>query len=114
MVTPYVPEPGDIVWLSFDPQAGHEQAGTRPALVVSRASFNQRTGFAWFCPITSQRKGYPFEVVLPPEVTTRGVILSDQCKSLDWTARRAQHIERATAEVLERVLSNLHAILAIP
>lgn len=114
MVTSYVPEPGDIVWPSFDPQAGHEQAGTRPALVVSRASFNQRTGFAWLCPITSQQKGYPFEVALPPEVTTRGVILSDQCKSLDWNARPGLSSGHRPTDVLERVLNNLHAILARP
>ncbi len=82
VVTPYAPQPADIVWLSFDPQAGHEQAGTRPALVVSRASFNTRTGFAWFCPTTNRSKGHPFEVALPPDVKTTGVILSDQCKSL--------------------------------
>ena len=112
MVSTYVPHPGDIVWLTFDPAAGHEQAGSRPALVVSRQSFNRRTGFAWFCPITSQVKGYPFEVRLPPGSATTGAILTDQCRSLDWRARHARYKDHVSSDVLLRVLNNLRAILA--
>ncbi len=108
----YVPRPGDIVWLTFDPAAGHEQAGSRPALVVSRQSFNRRTGFAWFCPITTHVKGYPFEVVLPPDSATQGAILTDQCRSLDWRARHLRYKDQVSFDVLLRVLNNLRAILA--
>jgi len=83
----YVPERGDIVWLNFDPQAGHEQAGKRPAVVLSPRAYNQKVGLALFCPITNQRKGYPFEVNIPEGLEIGGVILSDQIKSLDWRSR---------------------------
>lgn len=101
-MTPFLPKPGDIVWLNFDPQAGHEQAGTRPALVVSHASFNSRTGLAWVCPITNQVKGYPFEVPLPVSGGTTGVILTDQWRSLDWRARHAQSKGTVSSEILTR------------
>ena len=90
MVTRYVPERGDVVWLNFTPQAGHEQAGHRPALVLSPAAYNGKTGLMLCCPITSQVKGYPFEVQLSPDAGVRGVVLSDQVKSLDWRARQAR------------------------
>ena len=80
----YVPGNGEIVWLTFNPQAGHEQAGHRPALTLSPRSYNRKTGLALFCPITSRAKGYPFEVVLPPFSPVTGVVLADQIKSLDW------------------------------
>lgn len=86
----YVPNRGDVVWINMSPQAGHEQAGKRPALVLSPASYNGRVGLAIFCPITNQIKGYPFEVVIPSGHEVTGAILSDQIKSLDWKARRAQ------------------------
>lgn len=73
----YVPERGDVVWLTFDPQAGHEQAGRRPAVVISPGGYNRRVGLAIFCPVTSQTKGYPFEVQLPPGLEVEGVVLSD-------------------------------------
>ena len=90
----YVPERGDLVWLTFDPHAGHEQAGRRPAVVVSPRAYNGKVGLALFCPITGKRKGYPYEVEIPPALTISGVILSDQLKSLDWRARKAQYICR--------------------
>lgn len=103
----YTPGRGDVVWLTFHPQAGHEQAGRRPALVLSPASYNRKVGLALFCPITSQVKGYPFEVPIPKGLAVAGVVLSDQVKSLDWRARAAQFICRlpagATAEALEKL-----------
>ena len=86
----YVPARGDLVWLEFNPQAGHEQAGHRPALVLSPQEYNRRVGLALVCPVTSQVKGYPFEVVLPSGLPISGAVLSDQMKSLDWKARRAR------------------------
>lgn len=82
-----VPQRGDIVWLSFEPQAGHEQMGRRPAVVLSPAVYNAKVGLALFCPITSQVKGFPLEVVIPEGLAVSGVVLSDQVKSLDWRAR---------------------------
>ncbi len=103
----YVPSRGDVVWLSFTPQTGHEQAGRRPALVLSPASYNGKVGLAIFCPITTQIKDYPFEVRIPAGLEVSGVVLSDQLKSLDWRAREARFIcrlpRRATAEVLEKL-----------
>lgn len=111
MARSYVPERGDIVWLHFDPQAGHEQAGRRPALVVSPRSYNRRVGLALFCPITSQVKGYPFEVVLPHGFAVRGAVLSDQLKSLDWRARLAKRIERLPADVMEEAAGKILALV---
>src|SRR5512136_3155042 len=89
----YIPERGDAVWITLDPQAGHEQGGRRPALVLSPAAYNGRVGLALLCPITSQRKGYPFEVALPAGLKIQGVVLADQVKSLDWQIRRAERVE---------------------
>ena len=104
---PYTPDRGDIVWLMFDPQAGHEQAGRRPALVLSPASYNGKTGLALMCPVTSQVKGYPFEVAIPEKLKFKGVVLSDQVKNLDWRVRQAEFIcklpEEAVVQVLKRV-----------
>lgn len=101
------PGRGDVVWISLNPQAGHEQAGRRPALVVSPASYNGKVGLAVFCPITSQIKGYPFEVAIPAGLKVSGVVLSDQVKSLDWRARKAEFIcklpKRTTLEVLQKL-----------
>jgi mRNA interferase MazF len=99
------------VWLQFDPQAGHEQAGRRPALVLSPASYNARVGLALVCPITSHVKGYPFEVVLPATGRVRGAVLADQVKSLDWRMRRAQRLGRVPADLLEQVLMRIEALL---
>ena len=103
----YVPQRGDIVWLQFTPQAGHEQAGRRPALVVSPKAYNDKVGLALFCPITGQVKGYPFEVLLPPKSKVTGVVLSDQIKSLDWRARKAKRIGPAPKQVIKEVLAKI-------
>ncbi|WP_350339164.1 endoribonuclease MazF [Geomonas sp. Red32] len=107
----YVPEKGDVVWLDFDPQAGHEQAGRRPAFVLSPARYNAITGLMLCCPITNQVKGYPFEVAVEGAVNVQGVILSDQVKSLDWRIRRAEKKGSASLEALEEVVGNIVAIL---
>lgn len=103
----YCPKRGDIVWLSFTPQAGHEQAGHRPALVLSPESYNRKVGLALFCPITSQVKGYPFEVRVPQGYEVSGVVLADQVKSLDWKARRATFCCALPAEAVCDVLNKL-------
>ena len=108
----YVPERGDVVWLSFNPQTGHEQAGRRPALVLSPVAYNGRVGLALFCPITSQVKGYPFEVALPAGSELRGVVLADQVKSLDWRARRAERLGRLPDPEVQEVLEKLTTLLA--
>jgi mRNA interferase MazF len=108
----YIPERGDIVWISFNPQAGHEQAGRRPAVVLSPKSYNQKVGLAIFCPITNQAKGYPFEVILPPESEVTGVILSDQVKSLDWRVRQAEFKAVLPQELIDEVLAKLSTLLA--
>ena len=108
----YVPERGDAVWITLDPQAGHEQAGRRPALVLSPASYNGRVGLALLCPITGQVKGYPFEVALPGGLPVAGVVLADQVKNLDWRARKAARICAVPEEVVTQVLQRLNALLA--
>ena len=113
MASGYIPARGDIVWLEFNPQSGHEQAGHRPGLVVSPRSYNQTVGLALFCPITSRVKGYPFEVMLPEGGKTRGAILSDQVKSLDWRARNAKLQERAPAEVIAQVSARILALIDV-
>jgi mRNA interferase MazF len=107
----YVPERGDVVWLEFTPQSGHEQAGHRPALVLSPLSYNRKVGLALFCPITTKSKGYPFEVVIPHGFKVNGVILSDQIRSLDWQARRAQFICTLPKSVPIEVLIKLDALI---
>ncbi|MBU8914279.1 MAG: endoribonuclease MazF [Spirochaetales bacterium] len=111
MPRPYCPRRGDIVWLTFDPRAGHEQAGHRPALVLSPEPYNRKVGLAILCPITSRVKGYPFEVGLPDDLEVSGVVLSDQVKNLDWKTRKASFCCKAPSEVLKRVLGKLGAIL---
>ena len=106
------PDRGDVVWISMNPQAGHEQAGRRPALVLSPAAYNRKVGLAILCPITSQVKGYPFEVRLPEGLPLQGVILSDQAKSLDWKARKAELICRLPLETVEETLLKLGTLLA--
>ena len=107
----YVPKRGDVVWLHFNPQAGHEQAGRRPAVVLSPESYNERTSLALFCPITNQVKGYPFEVAIPANQNIHGVILSDQVKSLDWTARHAQFIEKLPLKTTQEVIKKIAALI---
>ncbi len=111
MAKTYIPDRGDIVWLQFDPQAGHEQAGHRPAFVVSPRAYNSKVGLALFCPITSQIKGYPFEVLLPQEVKARGAILSDQLKSLDWRARKAVLFDVAPVSIVREVAARILALV---
>ena len=107
----YVPDRGDAVGISVDPRAGHEQAGRRPALVLSPLSYNQKVGLALFCPIISQVKGFPFEVPVPAGLTVTGVILSDQVKSLDWRARNAERIARVPEETILAVLDRIRALM---
>lgn len=114
MAESYVPQRGDIVWLRFNPQAGHEQAGHRPALVVSPGRYNQTVGLALFCPLTTQVKGYPFEVALPPGLKVTGAVLADQVKSLDWRVRQAEFLCSAPDDVLDLVLARINALLDPP
>jgi mRNA interferase MazF len=107
----YIPDRGDVVWLTFNPQAGHEQAGRRPALVLSPAAYNGKTRLALLCPVTNQIKGYPFEVVIPNGLAVTGVILSDQMKSLDWQVRQAEYIDTLPTEVVAMVLAKIMALL---
>ncbi len=108
---PYVPDRGDIVWLQFNPQAGHEQAGHRPALVLSPASYNRRSGLMLCCPMTSQRKGYPFEVVIEVDTDRESVVLADQVKSLDWKVRKAVKKGTVSIDVIAETLSKLQTLL---
>jgi mRNA interferase MazF len=109
----FVPDRGDLVWLDFEPQRGHEQSGRRPAIVISPRGYNGKIGLALFCPVTSQIKGYPFEVALPEDSRVKGVVLADQIKSLDWRARRARFIERSTASCFSGVLARVEAVLSM-
>lgn len=107
----YVPDRGDIVWLQFNPQAGYEQAGHRPALVLSPASYNRRSGLMLCCPMTSQKKGYPFEVVIGVDTDRESVVLADQVKSLDWKVRKAVKKGTASIDVIAETLSKLQTLL---
>jgi mRNA interferase MazF len=108
---PFVPDTGDLVWLSFDPQTGSEQAGRRPALVLSPRTYNAKSGLALVCPITNQAKGYPFEVALAAGQNATGVILADHLKSLDWKARRAERLGHCATEVIDEVRAKLAPLL---
>jgi len=107
----YFPDRSDAVWLNFSPKAGHEQSGRRPAVVVSAKSYNKKVGLGLFCPITSQIKGYPFEVAIPPGMSISGVVLSDQIKSLDWRVRDAQFICKLPVSTMNEVLKKLSTLL---
>ena len=107
------PNVGDIVIVDFNPQAGHEQAGKRPALVLSSRKFNQSTGFAWLCPVTNQAKGYPFEVKVAGSKKSSGVILADQMKSLDWSARNLHKVDAVNAACVKEVKNLVATILSI-
>jgi mRNA interferase MazF len=109
----YVPQRGDLIWLSFDPQAGREQAGRRPALVLSPSIYNRRASLALLCPVTTRVKGYPFEVALPAGLPLSGVILADHVKSADWVARSAEFAAKAPAGVLEEVTAKLRPLLGL-
>ena len=106
------PERGDLVWIDFDPQSGREQAGRRPALVLTPSAYNRLVGLAVFCPVTSQAKGYPFETSLSPGLRVQGVVLADHVRSLDWRTRRAEFICVAPAEVVEHVTAKVQALLS--
>jgi len=108
----YVPKCGDVVWITMNPQAGHEQAGRRPAVVLSPQAYNSKIGLAILCPITNQVKGYPFEVLLPAGLPIAGAILSDQVKSLDWYARNAEFICTLSDEAISETLQKLSALLS--
>jgi mRNA interferase MazF len=104
MQNEHVPDRGDVVWISLNPQAGHEQSSRRPALILSPGAYNGKVGLAVMCPITSQIKGYPFEVVMPPGLTVSGAILTDQVKIMDWRARNAEFCCRLPKETVVQVL----------
>jgi mRNA interferase MazF len=106
----YTPDRGDIVWLNFTPQAGHEQKGKRPAIILSPKEYNKKTGLAVCCPITSNIKGYPFEVIVNGKKIA-GAVLSDHLKNLDWKARDIKYIEKAHAEVLNEVVEKISVLI---
>lgn len=108
----YVPQPGDIVWLEFDPQAGHEQAGHRPAVVLSPRNYNEATGLMLCCPMTTQVKGYPFEVLIPGDKPS--VALADQVKSLEWVARKAKRKGTVAHEQLTEIRGKAIALVGRP
>ncbi len=107
----YVPQRGDLVWLDFYPQSSREQAGRRPAIVISPREYNQKTGLAVFCPVTSRSKGYPFEVALAADSPVFGVVLADQVRNLDWRARRVKFIARCQISCFEEILAKVRALL---
>lgn len=113
MVNPraYVPKRGDVVWITLSPQSGHEQAGRRPAVVLSPQPYNEKVGLALLCPITNQIKGYPFEVVIPSDLSVTGAILSDQVKSLDWRIRNAELIGTLPPKIISEVLQKIGLLL---
>lgn len=107
----YIPDRGDIIWLNFNPQKGHEQKGKRPAITISPRSYNKKTGLALFCPITSQQKGYPFEVYIKGCSKIAGVALVDQVKSLDWQARNAVYICKVNRTVIDKIRNLLELLI---
>ena len=107
----YLPDAGDLIWLSFSPQAGREQAGRRPALVLSPRLYNAKAGLCVVCPVTSQVKGYPYEVALPAGLPVQGVVLSDHVRSADWQARQSESLGAAPAEVVEQVRAKIKPLL---
>jgi mRNA interferase MazF len=108
----YTPNRGDVVWLTFDPQAGHEQAGIRPGVVLSPKSYNERSNLILVVPVTRQIKGYPFEVILPGDLPISGAVLSDQIKSVDWRARDARFICSLPAAVTNSILQRAGVLLS--
>lgn len=108
-----IPDKGDLVFLDFNPQSGHEQAGHRPAIILSPKNFNETTNFAVICPITRSIKDYPFEVKLPSESKITGVILTDQLKSLDWKSRGLKIVDRAPEDIVNRCIRNIQKFVFI-
>ncbi|MCL4416212.1 MAG: endoribonuclease MazF [Actinobacteria bacterium] len=107
----YIPDRGHIIWITFNPQAGHEQMGRRPALILSPAAYNTKTNLAVMCPITSSIKGYPFEVAVPDNLPIKGAVLSDQVKNLDWKIRKAEYCCDVKSDTLKEVLLKLQTLL---
>ena len=107
----YVPNRGDIVWINLDPQSGHEQSGRRPAIVLTRSRYNERSSLAILCPITARKKLYPFEVPLPDGFAITGLVLADQAKNLDWRTRQAEFAAAAPDGVVSEVLAKLEGLL---
>ena len=107
----YVPDRGDVIWMMFGPQAGHEQSGRRPGVVMSSSIYNGKTGMALCCPITSQIKGYPFEVLVPTGLKISGAILADHIRNIDWKTRRAEYLCKLTDKTLEEVAGKLLSLL---
>ena len=110
VIKKYMPDRGDIVWLNFDPQSGHEQKGKRPAIVISPKEYNKKVGLGLFCPITSKIKNYPFEVKIENKKIT-GAVLSDQIKSLDWKSRNIEFIYKETFEKIEEIIGKLNVLI---
>jgi mRNA interferase MazF len=113
MARSYLPNRGDVVWISLNPQTGHEQAGRRPAVVVSPLEYNRKVGLALLCPVTSQIKGYPFEVIIPQGLKLSGAVLSDQVKSLDWRGRRAELICTLPRDTIVEVVQKLSTLVSL-
>ena len=109
----YVPDAGDIIRIDLDPRTGHEQGGWRPALVLSPKIYNAKTGLAVMVPISNRAKGYPFEVQLPPQMKTKGVVLADAIKNVDWRARNAKYSDSVPIEVMKAVRQRLVALLGL-
>jgi len=107
----YIPEQGDAVWINMNHQAGHEQAGRRPAIVLSPSSYNSKVGLAIFCPLTNQIKGYPFEVIIPSGLKVTGAVLSDQVKSLDWKIRNTEFYDKVPDTVIIEIFKKLGTLL---
>ncbi len=107
----YIPDRGDLVRINFNPQAGHEQAGRRPAIVISPFAYNKKAGLAILCPVTSRIKGYPFEVNIPDGFDVKGVILADQVKNMDWRVRQFLFINRLPEEILLDILKKLNVLI---
>ena len=107
----YIPDRGDMVRINFNPQAGHEQSGRRPAVILSPAFYNGKVGLVLLCPVTSKIKGYPFEVLIPDGYAVRGVVLADQVKSLDWRIRKTEQIAKLPDDVINEILGKLSTLL---
>jgi mRNA interferase MazF len=110
LIRKHIPDRGDIIWLDFDPQTGHEQKGRRPAVVLSPKMYNEKTNLAILCPITSKEKGYPFEVHIKGK-KIQGVALSDQVKNLDWTIRNSEFIEKASKFSMDEIIENIRMLI---
>lgn len=111
MIRNYIPRRGDVVWINMYPQAGHEQSGRRPAIVLSPRSYNSKVGLALFCPVTNQMKGYPFEVIIPPGLKVSGAILADQVKSLDWKIRNTEYYDKVPETVVLEIFKKFSTLL---